>query len=183
MNPFARIERLAQRTPILIMLGLFLLFTLVIFPILTGQIIRLSGGVGLIDGEFSYSPDKVYQMIAAYGEQGRPLVGITTLTADLLYPVIYALFFSLLLIFTFRRFVRAESPFQGLVFLPFVTMLADYLENACLLVMVASFPARLDGVAQFASLFTSLKWGLLLTCLALVALGFLRGGLKALQPK
>ena len=67
------LERWATGRVILVLLGLFLLFTVVIFPLLTSQLTQLSNGVSLIDNEFSYTPENAYQMLTSYGPQGRPL--------------------------------------------------------------------------------------------------------------
>jgi hypothetical protein len=170
-NLYARLERLAARRNILILLGLFLLFTLVIFPLLTARLTSLSGGVSLLDNEFSYTPEKAFQMISSYGTDGRPFYLITTLTADLLYPLIYALLLSLAMIYFFRKTFSQDSPVQGVFYLPIAAMVADYLENICLVILLASFPQWLEGLAQAANIFTGLKWGLLLASILIVIFG------------
>ena len=57
----------------------------------------------MIDSLYNYAPDQVFQMISAYGEQGRSFYILTTLTADLLYPLDYSLLLSLLIIATYRQ--------------------------------------------------------------------------------
>ena len=44
---------------------------------------------------------------------------------------------------------------------PFLVMLADYSENACIIRMLRTFPDFTDNLAQLSSFFTSLKWSLL----------------------
>jgi hypothetical protein len=173
MSIRSRLHRLASGRTILILLGLYLLFTFVVFAPLIQQIKALSGGIGMIDTEYTYTPEKAFQMVAAYGEQGRLLYAAATLTADLLYPVVYSLFLSLLILFTFGRIFSPGSPLQGLVYLPFLAALADYLENASVVTLLASFPHQPLLVAQAANLFTGLKWGLLLVSLVLALAGLL----------
>ena len=56
-----------------------------------------SGGVGPIDLQFFYTPDKVYSMVSAYGESGRASYRLFELTGDIIYPIIYTLFLACLL--------------------------------------------------------------------------------------
>ena len=167
----SRLERWAARRNILILLGLFLLFTLIIFPLLTARLTSLSGGFSLLDNEFSYTPEKAYQMISAYGAEGRPLYLITTLTADLVYPLIYALLLSLGMIYFFHQTFSQDSPVQGAFYLPIAAMVADYLENICLVILLVSFPHWVEGLAQAANIFTGLKWGLLLASILMAIFG------------
>ncbi len=167
-----RLERLASGRNQLILLVLTLIFTFVIFPPFIGQIARLaSGGEGLIDTEFGYTPERALQMVAAYGHEGRLLYAITTLTADLLYPLVYSLFMALVLVFSFGRVFPPASPLQGLVYLPFAAAAADYLENASVLALLGTYPQQYLWVAWCASIFTRLKWGLFLLSVTLAMFG------------
>lgn len=56
----------------------------------------ISREVNVIDLQFSYTPEHIYEMISAYGEQGRQLYLSMKLPADLIYPVVYAFLFSLI---------------------------------------------------------------------------------------
>jgi len=167
------LERWATGRRILILLGIFLLFTLVIFPLLTSQLTLLSNGVSLIDNEFSYTPEKAYQMITSYGAQGRPLYIAVTLTADLAYPIVYGLLLTLAMVYFFRSTFAVNSVIQGAIYIPLAGMIADYLENICLVILLATFPNWLEGLAQAANVLTGLKWGLLLTSILLVLAGII----------
>ncbi len=167
----ANFERWATGRTILILLGLFLAFTLVIFPMLTSRLTQLSGGVNLIDNEFSYTPEKVFQMVTSYGPEGRPLYITITLTADLVYPIIYGSLLVLAMMYFFRSSLAHDSIFQGWVYLPLAAVAADYLENVCLVILLATFPNWIEGLAQAANIFTGLKWGLLLISILLVLAG------------
>ncbi len=173
-----RLEALAQGRTILLLLGLYLLLTFLVFPIIAGQLGTLSGGVGMLDTQFSYTPQQAFQAVEAYGAQGRPLYGISALTADLLYPVVYSLLLALALVYTFRRAFPPQSPLQGTVYLPFFAALADLLENACVVILLASYPQQPESVAQAANLFTGLKWGLLLVSIILALLGIIAWRIK-----
>ncbi len=156
---------------ILILLAFFLLFTLVIFPMLASRLTQLSNGVNLIDNEFSYTPEKVFQMVTSYGPQGRPLYITITLTADLVYPLIYGLLMMLAMTYFYRGTFARDSIFQSWVYVPLAAVAADYLENLCLVVLLAIYPNWIEGLAQAANIFTGLKWGLLLISITLTLVG------------
>jgi hypothetical protein len=178
VNFRAYLERYATGRNILILLGLFLLFTLVIFPLLTSRLAQLSNGVSLIDNEFAYTPEKVFQMVTSYGPAGRPLYITITLTADLVYPINYALLLVLAMIYFFRTSFARDSIFQGWVYIPLAAMAADYLENICLVILLATYPNWIEGLAQAANIFTGLKWGLLLISILLTLVGLVTWLLK-----
>src|SRR5512134_3993953 len=56
-----------------------------------------------LDLMFFYSPEKAFAMIEKYGEAGRALYMKIELTADILYPIIYTLFYGLLLSWLMKR--------------------------------------------------------------------------------
>jgi hypothetical protein len=65
-------------------------------------------------------------------------------TLDLAYPFITALLFSLLALVTFKKAFPASRWVAFLSLLPFLIMLVDYLENACVVTMLLSYPRELD---------------------------------------
>lgn len=169
-------ERLyAKVTPIniLLALGAFLVFNAFILPTAERHIKAYSGGVGVLDLQMGYTPDKAYDMVAAYGEQGRRLYTMVEIIADTFYPIIYTLFFCLLISFIYRKTTQANTKFRLINLLPLASMGFDYLENSCILTMLLTYPARYNWVAQIGSLFTLLKWGSLGLVLAAILLGLL----------
>ena len=179
---FARLEALASRRILGALIVIFLVLFLVVFPMAAAQLASYSGDVRMIDSLYSYTPDQVYQMISAYGEQGRSLYILTTLTADLLYPLDYSLLLSLLIIATYRQAFPGGRMVRPMSLLPFITALFDLLENAGVVAMLASFPQQLTLIAQASSIFTSLKWGFLVISIVLVLVGFIGLAAARLRP-
>lgn len=143
---------------VLILLIIYLLYSSLMFW--AGSVIKAySEGVGPIDLKLFYSPETAYQMMASYKESGRELYKTIELTVDVVFPVINALFFSLLITYFLRRALRSEGVIQKLNLLPFITLLFDYLENAGIVTMLLCYPGKkLTTVAQVTSTFTILKW-------------------------
>jgi hypothetical protein len=170
---YDRLAPQATRQRVAVLMVIFLVLFLVVFPAALNRLKEFSGGVGLIDTQFTYTPDQAFQMVSAYGPEGRPLYILTTLTADLLYPLDYSLLLALLLILLYSQAFPVSRLIHAGVWLPFITGAMDLLENACVVTLLATFPQPLPWVAQAAGLFTPLKWIFLGVSLLLVLVGFI----------
>jgi hypothetical protein len=175
------IRRQAKPWVILALLGLVLLFSTLIIPPFSARLEASSGGQGPIDLLYSYSPDQVYGMVAAYGDAGRAYYHGFVLSYDLAFPVIYSLFLSLLIAWLLDRGTTSASRLNLLNLLPLGAGLFDWMENIQIASMLQSFPQTPQTTAQLGSLFTSFKWGFsALSLLALlIAAGFALRGRKA----
>jgi hypothetical protein len=145
--------KLANWKVILLLILLFLLANLVIIPWVYPKFQTL-------DTSSSYSPARAYELISSYGGQGRHAYALIEVTLDLVYPYITALLFSLLAAYTLKRAFPNTPWVLYLSFLPFLILLADYLENACVVTMLLSYPAQLVFVARLSNLFTGIKLAL-----------------------
>jgi hypothetical protein len=144
-------EKLADGRVILLLLFLFLLTNFVIAPAIYPKFQTL-------DTLSSYTPQKAYDLISSYGEQGRQSYAIIELTLDLAYPLITALMFSLMILYTFKRAFPGVEWVRYVSFAPYVIMVSDYLENAFVVTMLLSYPRDLVGMARMANIFTVTKF-------------------------
>ena len=172
-NLSKRLYTKANLINVLLVLGIFLVFNAFILPTAEQHIKAHSGGVGVLDLQIGYSPNKAYSMVAAYGEQGRQLYAMVEIIADTFYPIVYTLFFCLLISVIYQKTTKANTTFRLINLLPLASMGFDYLENSCILTMLLTYPARYNWVAQIGSLFTLLKWGSLVLVFLIVLLGLL----------
>ncbi|MBI5942763.1 MAG: hypothetical protein HY864_00200 [Chloroflexi bacterium] len=113
---------------------------------------------GPIDLLFFYTPQTAYEMVAAYGEQVREAYRITELTVDIIYPIVYTLFFSLLITWLFQRGFPAESKMQRLNVVSFGAWLFDLFENLGIVTMLSVYPSTPALVAWLTTIFTMVKW-------------------------
>jgi hypothetical protein len=170
------VQRRASGRNVLIVLLLFLVFNMVILPPVITNFEVTSNGAGLVDILYAYTPEELYSHIASFDAQGRRLYTLHELTIDLLYPMISALLFSLAIAYLLRRTLPATHPAQRLALVPLAAMLADYLENICIVLILASYPERLRGLALVANVFTVSKWAFACVELLLIVgclIGFL----------
>lgn len=165
------LKKYAKGWLILLLLALEILFNAVILPRTQAQMEAGSGGVGPIDLQFFYTPEKAYSMVAAYGDAGRAAYRTFELTGDILYPIIYTLLFSLLITWLFQRGFNADSQMQRLNVVPFGAGLFDLLENAGIVIMLSVYPSTPAIVAWLTTIFTMLKWGFAVASFALILIG------------
>jgi len=142
----------------------FILMNIFIMPVIEARVQDTSGGAGTLDLLFSYNPDQAYAMISAYGESGRNFYAISALTA-------YALLFSLLLAYSLPQAFSPGSWLQKTIPFPFTALIADYLENFCIVIMLLVFPQRIPFLAEVSGFFTTLKWVLTGAATLLVVAG------------
>ena len=165
------LQRWASGRNVLIFLVLFLLFEVAILPLAGARLGSYSGGLGPIDLTFGLSPAQTYDYLTAYGPDGRSTYVIIELTADLLFPIVYGLFFSLAVALLYQRAFPADSPMQRLALAPLAGTLLDYLENIGIITMLLSYPADLSVVAAITAVFTIGKWLMLIVSLVLLIIG------------
>jgi hypothetical protein len=143
---------------IMVFMGLFFLFNLVVMP--SGQ--KWLGGstdeVGSIDLTLAASPATLFNKVEAYGEQGRSVYRIFALTADIAYPIIYSIFLGLAITFLFRRIFPLESGLQKLNLLPFAALVFDVLENLSIVTMLSTYPPPITWLAVITILINFIKW-------------------------
>ena len=168
----ARVEDLAHWPYIAVFLVLFLLLNAGLFAQMSERIMEASGGVDAIDLLTSYTPDEVFPMVEAYGDL-RTEIAIFQLTADVVYPIVYSMFFSLLITLIFKHAFPATSRLQALNLVPFAMAIIDLLENIGIVIMLLSYPVQPVAIALASSVFTTTKWLLFVISLLSVVIGTL----------
>jgi len=175
------LRKFAKGWLIIVLFLFYGLFMGVVMPGLKARMDNHAPGVGPIDLLFFYTPEKAYQMVAAYGELGRAVYRTGELTADIIYPIVYTLFFSLLITWLFQRGFSAESKMQGLNIVPFGAWLFDLLENLGIVGMLSIYPATPALLAWVSSVFTVVKWLFAGASMILIVIGIVAAISKTLK--
>lgn len=167
-------NRLRGRTSRQALIFLFIavvVMTFILIPAFYPRIEQLSGGYAALDTLFAYTPDQAYNIIGSYGAPAAELYLRLLLTFDIVFPLVYGLFFSMLIVQVYDR-LFARHPFaQRLVYVPILTALADLAENISIAVLLNAYPQRLDILAGFASLMTTAKWVGLYATIGVLVIG------------
>jgi hypothetical protein len=155
-----------------------ILFNAIILPGQQASMEAGSGGTGPIDLLFFYTPDKAYSMIESYGDAGRASYRTFELTGDIIYPIVYTLFFSLAITWAFQRGFPADSNIQKYNIVPFGAWLFDLFENLCIVAMLSIYPSTPAILAWTATVFTMLKWLFVIPTVLLLLYGYVRAGMN-----
>ncbi|HSM71674.1 MAG TPA: hypothetical protein VK851_09035 [Anaerolineales bacterium] len=177
------LKKYANGWLVLLFLAGQIIFNAVILPDMQSNIKASSGGTGPIDLLFFYTPDKVYSMIESYGEAGRASYRTFELTGDIIYPIVYTLFFSLAITWLFRRGFPGDSSMHKFNVLPIGMWLFDLLENLSIVSMLSIFPSTPPLLAWVSSVFTFLKWLLLLPTILLLLYGLIRAAMNGFKKQ
>lgn len=144
-----------------VVLGLFALTTMVYLWIILGSIpavIAESPDTRIFDmSPFGYSHEDAIHILEKIGEKGRNTYLVHQLPVDLLYPLLFATTYALMLFWVFGKFVKKGSWLFGLTYLPVVAGILDYGENAGVFTMLLSYPDLLPGLVLMTSICTVLK--------------------------
>ncbi len=160
----------STRRNVLLVVALLLVMNVAVLPLAGARLAALSNGVGPLDSRYFYTASEAYAALNAYGPAGRDFDLGSELTVDLVYPIIYSLFFSLATLYFLGRTARAHGALARLALLPFVALVADYLENAGLIALLLAYPQQLPALAAATGILTTTKWALQgLSLLLLVA--------------
>jgi len=136
----------------------YVLFPALLLPRAEMAINQAAGQeVCIIDLGIGFDLTKMQQQVADYGEAGRNLYRRTELTVDILYPVAYAFFFSVILSLLMRG-LPLDSGLRRWNVLPFLMLAFDLLENIFIVMMLSSYPDWSDTTAMLCAVFRLLKW-------------------------
>lgn len=123
-----------------------------------------------LDPNLFYTSEDAYELFGKLEQRGRKLYAWTAITVDMVFPIIYSFFLSLLTIYIYQRCLIKKSP-HFLPILPFIAMLFDYGENVLIAFMLFNYPQEHTALASIASLFTKLKLGFLIISYLAIFIG------------
>ena len=121
---------------------------------------------------FGYSFNYATELLDTLGVEGRNLYLSTQLPLDFIYPGLFSITYSLLLVWLFGKTFNENSKIYYLAFVPFLAGIFDYVENVFIIKMMNSFPDLQIATVKVASLFTLLKSSFTMLFFVLLIVGF-----------
>lgn len=174
---FARISRTiaglhSLRLMIILLAGaafFFYLFNFSTLPLSNPELMRLSGGEGLLDLRLYYSAQEAFRAMEGYGAAGRDMY-LRFMAADFVFLAIYGLGFALL----FTRMATAisgpSSAWTRTNLLPLAIALADFTENIFIFLLLREYPEQHLLVGSLTGIATLAKQVLIALTLAVFAI-------------
>ena len=177
------IQRISSGRAVLLSLAFFAVSAALINgrPFGLSALTELTGGAGILDMEFTYTPVQAYAMLAALGDAGRAFYLTRIVPLDLVFPLAYTLFYAVTISWLFSRWLPAGSPWMRLNLVPLVAGAADYCENIGVVAMLLAYPAELYGVAAFTAVISPIKYTFIAVSVLLIlaaAAGWAASGLR-----
>ena len=121
---------------------------------------------------FGYSFNYATELLDTLGVEGRNLYLSTQLPLDFIYPGLFSITYSLLLVWLFGKTFNENSKIYYLAFVPVLAGIFDYVENVFIIKMINSFPDLQIATVKVASLFTLLKSSFTMLFFVLLIVGF-----------
>lgn len=147
-----------------------------VFPNLARRMGEMAGGGTFrpLDLRVGYSAADALSALTVLGDDGRRFYLLVELTVDVLYPIVYGVFFFLL-----ARWLLAKVPpspvwAERASLLPFAAAGLDLAENALIVALIARYPERMPTVTALANATTAAKFLCLALTVALVLYAVVR---------
>lgn len=148
------LNRIAFGKTVLWFAILYILFPAYLLKNAEERINALAGKkVGVIDLTFGFDPQRALQMVADYGDEARAYYAKIEMTIDVVYPVVYAFLFGTILSLLYRH-----TQYKWVNAIPFVTMLADFIENINIVMLLKNFPEQSVNIAAMLEVIKLFKW-------------------------
>ena len=122
----------------------------------TAKLNSITGGAGILDANFGYSPDKAYSVLENQGTEGRQFY-TNMLYFDFVFPFVYMMFGVITIGFLLKLCHIKTRRLNLLLLAPVLAAICDWTENIFILLMIGKFPAKLALTAHLASTFTVMK--------------------------
>lgn len=143
----------------------------VLFLFIITQIIFAVMVFGTIPNVMSYADDMklldimptgydfnyVTILMASLGPSGRSAYLHQQIPLDMIYPLLFAVTYFLLLAVILKEVVKAQSGFYYLCFIPVLAGIFDYLENFGIISILKSYPNISNLLVQTTNFFTLAK--------------------------
>ena len=163
-----RIKKASTPKNTIIAFFLLLIMTAYIMPGAVNDIHRHNNQTQLLDGRIWTGPSLTFEMIDAYGENGRQLYMIVEATAGFFYSIILAVALTSALVLTGMQTQFKFLNLSTLVLIPVFGMLINWIENLSIVTLLWFHPIESYSLALLTSIFTLTKWSLLFLCLEII---------------
>lgn len=136
-------------------------------------LLEVTNGANILDFQNGYSVEQAYNMLTQLGEAGRAFYKNKILPLDYIFPIGNMLLYVSWMSFSLKRFKGVKIYFKGLLLIPVIAMVADWIENICITIMLYYYPVTLNGICKVSSTSTNIKFiagGLGLGCTVILVM-------------
>lgn len=150
------------------------------------QIMEYADGMELLDLKpLGYSHNYVQVLFEKLGNEGRHLYLTYQIPIDMIYPILFALCYSILTVYLFDKIKSSEKLIFVFSLIPVIAGMFDYLENIGIIIMLKSYPDISSGMSLTTSIFsigkssfTTVFWLLLIYALLILSIKYFKNTQK-----
>lgn len=161
---------------VLVLLVLDVFFSGFLMPLIQGIMQDGTGGIMPLDLMLLATPEKIFAMIARYGEYNILFYRNVELTVDIVYPLVYLFFFGLTISWLFKRGFSPNSRMRRLNLAPLGAWFFDLLENIAIVILLSVYPSEPTALAWLLFLLTAIKWTFAGTSIISILIGLVMAG-------
>lgn len=154
----AGLQRVSNTWSILLSIILYAIFLTRVMAPESATVSTYAGDWGSPDGHWFYTPDELYGEIAHWGDAGRAHYVDFRLGLDPVWAFVYTFFLITITSTALRSAFPADDGRQRLNLIALIPMLADLAENGLGIVIMTSYPQRLDALAWITTTVSATKW-------------------------
>lgn len=122
------------------------------------SVMNYTGGMKLPDMQpFGYSIEYMKTLLDNMGEPGRDTYLFRQIPVDMIYPLLFALTYPLLLTYLFKKGLKSSSKIHYMSIVPVAAGFFDYLENSGIIFLLVIYPRFSNTVAGLTNIFSILK--------------------------
>lgn len=119
---------------------------------------EFSNGMKLLDMmPTGYNFDYIQTLFSTLGENGREVYLFNQIPVDMVYPLLFAISYCLLMGYFLKKLNKFDSKYFYLCLLPIIAGLADYIENMGIIMMLKSYPDISQFTATVTNIFSIIK--------------------------
>jgi hypothetical protein len=122
------------------------------------KVMHYSGGMKLPDMmPTGYNPDYMNSLLGRLGEEGRNAYLYRQIPADMVYPLLFAISWCLVLGWFLNKLGKLNGSLFYLCLIPVIAAVFDYFENIGMIVILNRYPENEDLLTQISNVFSILK--------------------------
>lgn len=153
-----RLYRMSSWPTVILASAIYALFIAQVMAPHAAEMRSFAGDWGAPDGHFFYRADKLYAEISTWGEAGRQHYVEFRLGLDPLWALTYTAFLISITSIALRVATETGDRLRSLNVFALVPMCADLLENLLGIILMLSYPQRIDWLAWLMAGITGTKW-------------------------
>lgn len=134
----------------------FIFFLSIVLPFVSNFTANVIGVSESIDTNFKFNIEYIYNIVSSYQMEGRRFYILMRWTFDIVWPIVYTLFFLTTITYLTKNIGRKYSV--KLLYIPCLAVMFDLLENITATIVMSIYPIQFDVFVYLLIISSILKW-------------------------